>query len=225
MNVCGGTPYANVFKGSNRRAARLDLSNPSLTIHDIFHEHLEASPGDPEHQLELNTKQWIVTNVISFNAGKSKIVSKQPSSAPWQLPVIYLPLLLLLLIVKCSNNHPTLQYSKDEFVDIHSCTGAQERGQQDSDCNGKGKGARGMGQQQWGNGDAGDRSINCNDTGAGALGQEQQEQQKRNGAMAMGQRRCDHRHCDRSIDRVPCAVCGCGAWAWAFCSVCFNRKS
>jgi hypothetical protein len=31
-------------------------------------------------------------------------VSKQPSSAPWQLLVIYLPLVLLLLIVKCSNN-------------------------------------------------------------------------------------------------------------------------
>jgi hypothetical protein len=57
---------------------------------------------------------------------------------------------LLLLIVKCSDNHPTLQYSKDEFVDIHSCTGAQERGQQDSDCNGNG--AREMGQQQRGNG-------------------------------------------------------------------------
>jgi hypothetical protein len=41
MNVCGGTPYANVFRGSNRRAARLDLSNPSLTV-DLKKLMLEA---------------------------------------------------------------------------------------------------------------------------------------------------------------------------------------
>jgi hypothetical protein len=110
-------------------------------------------------------------------------VSKHPSSAPWQLPVIYLPLVLLLLIVKCSNNHPTLQYRKDEFVDIHSCTGAQERGQQDSDCNGNGNGATATamidqsiatGQRQC--------NCNCNGTGAGALGQQEQQEE-----MAMWQ--------------------------------------
>jgi hypothetical protein len=46
---------------------------------------------------------------------------------------------LLLLIVKCSNNHPTLQYCKDQFIYIHSCNGA-----------------RGMGQERRGNGDGGD---------------------------------------------------------------------
>jgi hypothetical protein len=55
---------------------------------------LEAAPGEPEHQLELNIKQWSVTNVISFNADKSMIVSKHPSSAPWQMTVISLPLVL-----------------------------------------------------------------------------------------------------------------------------------
>jgi hypothetical protein len=51
--------------------------------HDILHEHLDPAPRKPELQLELNTKQWSVTNIISFNAGKSLIVSKYPSSAPW----------------------------------------------------------------------------------------------------------------------------------------------
>jgi hypothetical protein len=41
MNVCGGTLYANDFRGSNRRAARLDLSNPSLTV-DLKKAMLEA---------------------------------------------------------------------------------------------------------------------------------------------------------------------------------------
>jgi hypothetical protein len=40
------------------------------------------------------------------------------------------PLVLLLLIVKCSNNHPSLQYRKDEFVDIHSCNVNGALGQQ-----------------------------------------------------------------------------------------------
>jgi hypothetical protein len=101
-------------------------------------------------------------------------VSKQPSSAPWQLPVIYLPLVLLLLIVKCSNNHPTLQYRKDEFIDIHSCNGA-----------------RGMGQQQRGNGDGDDRSIDYNGTMATAIamapGQGHWGRSNRSNRNAMGQ--------------------------------------
>jgi hypothetical protein len=32
MNVWRGTPYARVFKGSSKRAARLDLSSLSLTV-------------------------------------------------------------------------------------------------------------------------------------------------------------------------------------------------
>jgi hypothetical protein len=54
MNVCGGTPYANVFKGGNKLAARLDLRHPSLPddlkkllfeAMDILHEHLEPAPA------------------------------------------------------------------------------------------------------------------------------------------------------------------------------------
>jgi hypothetical protein len=116
------------------------------------------------------------------------IVSKQPLSAPWQLPVIGLPLVLLLLIVKCSNNHPTLQYRKDDFVDIHSCNG-----------NGAALGQQQL-QWQWGNGDGDDRSIDCNGAIAIALGQGQQEQQEARATGAMGQQRS---HCHR---------CGRGAW-------------
>jgi hypothetical protein len=73
------------------------------------------------------------------------IVSKHPSSAPWQMAVIGLPLVLLLLIVKCSNNHPTLQYRKDDdFVDIHSCNGNGATGATV---------AMTMGQGEWGNSD------------------------------------------------------------------------
>jgi hypothetical protein len=32
MTVWGGTPYARLFRGSNKRAARLDLSTPFLTV-------------------------------------------------------------------------------------------------------------------------------------------------------------------------------------------------
>jgi hypothetical protein len=59
-----------------------------------------VAPREPEHQLKLNTKQWSVTNTISFNADKSMIMSKHSSSAPWQMVVIGLPLVLLLLNCK-----------------------------------------------------------------------------------------------------------------------------
>jgi hypothetical protein len=70
--------------------------------HHILHEHLELSPGQPEHQMEHSTKQWSVTQIISFNPNKSLIMSKRTSTAPWKLPVIFLPLVALLLIIDCT---------------------------------------------------------------------------------------------------------------------------
>jgi hypothetical protein len=49
-------------------------------------------PLDSEHQLELSTNQWS-SWILSFNTSKSFIMSKSPSSAPWQFPGVYFPLL------------------------------------------------------------------------------------------------------------------------------------
>jgi hypothetical protein len=85
-------PFKTAFASSipSSQFEELDVGR-----HDILHEHLKAAPRKPEHQLELDTKQWCVTNVISFNAGKSLIMLKLPPIAPRQLTVIFLPLIAL----------------------------------------------------------------------------------------------------------------------------------
>jgi hypothetical protein len=124
-------------------------------------------------------------------------MSKQPSGAPWQLPVIGFPLVLLLLIVKCSNNHPTLQYRKDEFIHIHSCNGA-----------------RGMGQQQQGNGDGDDRSIDYNRTMATAIAMAPEQghwgRSNRSNRSTMGQRQQRRSIVPIAIDHVDVDVWGMG---------------
>jgi hypothetical protein len=126
--------------------------------HDILHEHLKVAPRKPEHQLELDTKQWCVINVISFNAFKSKIMSKLPPTAPGQLTVIFFPLVALHHSSCCklptggssgyclhrSGNHPQLQrvhYGGNESINCNS------------------NGATAARRNRRGNGDGGDRSI------------------------------------------------------------------
>jgi hypothetical protein len=108
--------------------------------------------------------------------------------------VICLPLVSLLLIVKCSTYRETLHYSKDEFVDRHLCNG-----------NGNGTGgimatvfAMAMGQEgSTATGNEDDHSINCNGTN-GAMGKKQWGQGNGNGAT-------EHSVCNgngASINRV-----------------------
>jgi hypothetical protein len=111
--------------------------------HDILHEHLKAAPRKPEHQLELDTKQWCVTNVISFNAFKSKIMSKLPPTAPGKLTVIFFPLIALHHSGCCklptggssgyclhrSGNHPQLQRVHDGGNQSINCNGTGSLGQ------------------------------------------------------------------------------------------------
>jgi hypothetical protein len=105
--------------------------------HDILNDHLEAAPGKPEHQLELSTKQWSITKIISLNAGKRLIMSKHPSTAPWQLPVIYLHLIVLLLIItKCSNGGSPMEYSQKELDVVHGVFNGNSNG--GGGCNGNG---------------------------------------------------------------------------------------
>jgi hypothetical protein len=142
-----------------------------------------VSPRKPEHQLELDTKQWCVTNVISFNAFKSKIMSKLPPIAPGQLTVIFFPLVALHHSSCCklptggssgyclhrSGNHPQLQRVHDG-------------GNQSINCNGTGATAiaMAMGQRRW-------RSIDRLQlgNGTGALGNWGNCNSNGNGAMAM----------------------------------------
>jgi hypothetical protein len=146
-----------------------------------------------------------------FQCRQEQDRAKQPSGAPWQLPVIRFPLVLLQLIVKCSNNHPTLQYRKDELIHIHSCNGA-----------------RGMGQQQQGNGDGDDRSIDYNRTMATAIamapGQGHWGRSNRSNRSAMGQRQQQRSIVPIAIDHVDVDVWGMGRGRLLF-RVFYSKRS
>jgi hypothetical protein len=93
---------------------KLQVEATTLSVHlstKIINKSFNHETSNVDPINDNSTKQWSSTKIISFNAGKSFIMSKDPLRASWQLPVICLPLVLLLLIVNYSNHGPTLQYS------------------------------------------------------------------------------------------------------------------
>jgi hypothetical protein len=78
------------------------------------------------------------------------IVSKHPSSAPWQMAVTSLPLALLLVITKYSNGCSSrVEYSQKVLEVVHCGGMAMARGQGGNGaCNGNVKGNGAMGQRR-----------------------------------------------------------------------------
>jgi hypothetical protein len=129
MNVWDGTPYAKLFKGSSKRAARLDMQLPSRPV-DLKNLVLEAMTSSmstwirplDSWNIKLNsTKQRSITKIISVNTDNGLIMSKLALIAPRQLPVIFLPLLVLLLIItKCSSSCSSpVEYSQKVLEVVH----------------------------------------------------------------------------------------------------------